>query len=350
MRLSGKLDSPRAKPRRPRVDHFLSHALTAQTGEEISLRELYAEYRAFARPHGRPRFPTVQDELDALLRFAPVYQMLEVPEGNSPLAVLGRKLAIWEVATAYPLIFCVETSSVPEEEKSEIYRLAYSYIARRAICGLTPKNLNKNFQRMVAHLLKGGVSVANFAGSFVDQTGPTVRFPDDQELRIAVRTVPLYRTVLRSERLQDIIWELECALRTKFNVNSARPTQMSVEHILPQSWPANWPMADGSFAPADKLSGADEALLKAIATREAAIHTLGNLTLMTDPGNIVASNSAFCIKKQWLKKSLLALNLEISECDSWNEGTIAERAQRLGELAVKIWPAPPITTQASKAA
>lgn len=54
-----KEDAPRQKPKRPRLDHFLSHALTALSGQEISLRELYAEYKAFTRPKGKPRFATV---------------------------------------------------------------------------------------------------------------------------------------------------------------------------------------------------------------------------------------------------------------------------------------------------
>ena len=345
-----KEDSPRAKPRRPRIDHFLSHALTAQTEEEASLRELYAEYRAFTRPKGKPRFSTVEEELDALLRFAPVYQTLELSQDGTPLSVIGRKLAVWEVATAYPLILCVETSSAPEEEKAEIYRLVYSYIARRAICGLTTKSLNKNFQRMVAHLLRNEVSIQAFAASFAGQTGPAVRFPDDQELRSAVRVNPIYRTILRSDRLQDIMWELECASRTKFNVNSVRPAQMSIEHILPQTWPTNWSLPDGRRAPADKFSGADEGMLKAIAAREGALHTLGNLTLMTGPANTVASNSAFAAKRGWLKQSLLALNLELAERETWDEEAIALRGQHLGELAIKIWPAPPATAAMSKAA
>jgi hypothetical protein len=94
-----KNDSPRAKPRRPRIDHFLSHSLTAQTGKEASLRELYAEYRAFARPKGQPRFPTVEQELDALLRFAPTYRDLEEADQDTPLGRLGAKMAVWEVAT-----------------------------------------------------------------------------------------------------------------------------------------------------------------------------------------------------------------------------------------------------------
>ena len=55
--------APNARPRRPRIDHFLSHVLAAETGENISMRELYAEYRNFAMPRGKPRFPRVEDEL-----------------------------------------------------------------------------------------------------------------------------------------------------------------------------------------------------------------------------------------------------------------------------------------------
>jgi hypothetical protein len=172
-----KADSPRAKPRRPRIDHFLSHALTAQTGEEASLRELYAEYRGFVRPDGRSRFSTVGDELNALLRFAPIYRTLEEASGGTPLALLGEKLAVWEVATAYPLIFCIAASSVTDEVKDALYRLIYSYIVRRAVCALTPKNLNKNFQRIVALFLKHGVSLDVFTASFADQRGPPFGSP-----------------------------------------------------------------------------------------------------------------------------------------------------------------------------
>jgi uncharacterized protein with ParB-like and HNH nuclease domain len=106
-----KSDSPRAKPRRPRLDHFLSHALTAQTGNEISLRELYAEYRSFTRPKGEPRFKTAEEELETLLRFAPIYENLEDGTGDISLGVLGAKLQVWEVATAYPLVFAIAASN-----------------------------------------------------------------------------------------------------------------------------------------------------------------------------------------------------------------------------------------------
>ena len=54
-----------ARPRRPRIDHFLVNLLTAETGERTTVRELYAEYRARATPNRRPHFEAVEEELIA---------------------------------------------------------------------------------------------------------------------------------------------------------------------------------------------------------------------------------------------------------------------------------------------
>ncbi|HZP10015.1 DUF262 domain-containing protein [Methyloceanibacter sp.] len=336
-----KSDSPRAKPRRPRIDHFLSHALTAQTGKEVSLRELYAEYRAFSRPKGKPRFTTVEEELDALLQFTPAYELLENGGSDSAITRLGTKLAVWEVATAYPLIFNIERANVDDAEKAALYRLIYSYLVRRAICGLTAKNLNKTFQRVVGVFLKEGVSRASFANAFAGQTGPAVRYPADEEFRTAIRSNPAYQLILKKERLTDILWELELKTRNKFSVGTPRPTGMSIEHIIPQRWSEHWTLSDGRKAPSDLVTGADEKMLSLIAQRQSVLHTLGNLTLITVPGNSAASNSAFPQKRQWLKKSLLALNLEITDEKNtdWNEHNVLTRADALYKLATSIWPA-----------
>lgn len=333
-------DAPRAKPKRPRIDHFLSYAHTAQSGEETPLTELYAAYRAFTRPKGKMRFETVERELDALLTFVPTYRSLEEGEGDAAIAVLGAKLNVWEVSTAYPLVFSIATSQADPTTKERLYRLIYAYLVRRAICGLDPRNLNKTFQRLAGAMLERGVSVAAFAAAFESQTGPTVRFPSDQEFRAAIQHNPVYQWFSRKERLSDILWELERASRTRYSVHTPRPKGMSIEHVLPQTWTTHWPLPDGRQAPTDLATGADEAMLVAIAARQAALHTLGNLTLITVPGNTAASNAAFTNKAPWLKQSLLALNLAILEEPVWDEARIAERGRRLADLAVKIWPSP----------
>ena len=98
--------SPFARPRRPRIDHFLTHVLGAETGERISMRELYAEYRSFAIPKGKPRFVNVENELQLLGKYSPIYETLEdrrIEEPDRDLHCLGRKLAAWQVTTPIQL-------------------------------------------------------------------------------------------------------------------------------------------------------------------------------------------------------------------------------------------------------
>src|SRR5262249_31953615 len=136
----------------------------------------------------------------------------------------------------------------------------------------------------------------------------------------------------------DILWELELRTRTKFMVATPRPPGMSIEHALPQNWTKHWPLPNGQSAPADLVTGADNEMLSAIAARQAALHTLGNLTLVTVPANAAASNGPFEQKRGWLQQSLLALNLEIIDYECWDEAKIQTRASLLAERAVEIWP------------
>ena len=84
-----------------------------------------------------------------------------------------------------------------------------------------------------------------------------------------------------------------------------------------------------------------------IQARDGALHTLGNLTLITMPGNTVASDSEFSEKAPWLAKALLALNLEILEKEKdrnekpvWDVGRISKRSTVLASRAISVWPAP----------
>lgn len=333
-----KEDAPRAKPKRPRIDHFLSHALTAQTGQETSLRELYAEYRAFARPRSGPRFQTVAEELDALTRFAPIYETLERgdPVGG-PLASLGQKLNLWEVSTAYPLVFHVAVTAEPADA-AIIYRLIESYVVRRAMLGLSPKNFNKTFGRVVTLMLEQGTTPAVFASAFDGARGDTVRFPDDGEFTAGVVDKPIYQMIGRKERLADILWQIECAARTKYHLDTGKPPSPTIEHIMPQSWAKHWPLPNGARPPIEYVLEGDEQTVALATRRRQLVQTLGNLTLSTQPANATMSNAAFNDKKPWLKKSLMALNLELDEHVTWTEAQIEARSRSLAKAAVGVWP------------
>lgn len=326
-----KEDAPFARPRRPRIDHFLAHVLAAETGQTIAMRELYAEYRAFAVPRGKPRYPNVVDELGLLQKHAPVYQTLEGNiSANPTMTWFGRKLAAWQVTTVYPIALQIAGSGLPADEQDRIARLLYSYLVRRAISGLTGKNLNKLFNAIAQHFYEVGPSHGNLVDFFQTRSGDSSRFPLDAEFRQAIICKPAY-VLAPGERNKDILWELELAARSKFTENTDRPVGLWTEHVLPVSWEENWPFPDGDFA--ERWSGDPRAN-----ERNTLLHSLGNLTLMTGGLNISSGNLGFNEKRlKYEEHTTLFLNKWFLKKDKWDEDDIRERGGFLADLALQIW-------------
>ena len=324
--------APNARPRRPRLDHFLAHVLTAETGNKISVRELYAEYRAFAVSNGRPRFEKVEEELKLLEQYAPLYETLEGHAESDPvLQWLGGKLTSWQVTTAYPVAMQIGAASIDDGEKKLLARLIYSFIARRAICGLTTKNLNKVFQSIASEFLANGVSVQTLRRYFQGREGDSTRFPGNDELRQGVLTERAYDTIAPRTRLVDILWELERASRSKMAEIIEQPAGLWIEHVMPQKWTNDWPFEDGEE---HDYSSDDQKVLR----RKRLIHTLGNLTLLTDVLNISSGNASFAVKKEkFAEHSGLFLNKWFETRGKWTETEILERGGRLADLAKDVW-------------
>lgn len=324
--------APFSRPKRPRIDHFLHHVLTAETGRNISIRELYSEYRAFAVPKGQPRYESVHDELLGLVKFVPTYEILEAKKDTDPdLLWLGRKLAAWQVTTAYPVVMQVSVSELEPLQKNQLYRLIYSYIVRRTLTGLTAKNLNKNFQSLARVFVEEGVSFSVFKNFFSSKHGDSTLFPNDEKFRRGILREPIY-TEAHGTKIHDVLWELERATRTSLSESLDMPARLWTEHILPQQWTDEWP-----FNEEEHEGSEDEDQL--YEDREIILHSLGNLTLVTDSLNISMGNKSFSTKKKELEKhSSLFLNRWFRDQERWTEVEIRERGNHLANMAIEIWP------------
>jgi len=324
--------APFARPYKPRIDHFLSHVLAAETGQKISIRELYAEYRAFAAPKGTPRFDKVEQELQLLEKYAAIYQTLEGHrDEDGDLHWLGRKLAAWEVTTAYPVAMQVHAAAIDATEKRQLYRLVYSYIVRRSLSGLTPKNLNRVFQGLSQVFLGRGPSVTVLHAYFARRDGDSTRFPDDREFRQGLLSEPAY-LLARGTRIRDVLWELELASRTQFAEKTPMPGRLWTEHVLPVAWTDAWPFEEGGYV--EFWSDDPQAQ-----NRKRVLQTLGNLTLLTDSLNISSGNRGFREKRDKMKEHTgLFLNKWFLDKDSWSESSIQERGESLAKKALTIWP------------
>ena len=94
------------------------------------------------------------------------------------------------------------------------------------------------------------------------------------------------------------------------------PEELTIEHILPQSWQEHWSLPE--------MDEAEKA--KATQRRDHLKHTLGNLTLLTRKLNPSVSNSGWSTKRPEItKQSKLNLNREFQDCPEWDEQHILDR-------------------------
>jgi uncharacterized protein with ParB-like and HNH nuclease domain len=321
---------------KPRMDFFLAHTLAAETGKETLLNELYAAYKRYTT---ECKYPTVDAELQTLRKHAPTYQALVLSEAG-PMARLASVLDVFDMSTAYPLVLALNAATSDDLVRDAVYRLIESYVVRRAICRLTPKKYNTIFLGLATIARESKGSIDAIRATFAGYSGSSNVFPSDQELREAFLSQAAYENIPR-HRLWYIFRELEFASRDEYNEVEGLKPDLEIEHILPQTWCEHWPLPDGSHAPQDLIYGLSDEQRAIVQRRQSLIHTMGNLTLLTKPANLEVYNYAFDPeKKARLRASLLRINQDVAAETKWDEDAIGRRAQRLAEVAIKIWPGP----------
>lgn len=329
------------RQKRARADHLIAHTVVAETGRDVNVGKVATEYQHYARERA---FPTVAEELQVLVSHAAAYRAMEEGDQNVIFAPIAKVLRIWDLTTFHPLILWINAQKLDDEDKSKLFALIESYIVRREICGLTTKNYNK----VVTGIIKAASGQDDIVGAFgrhvSELTGEASRMPSDEEVTQAFARRRAYGDI-PVPRIRYIMENLEYAKRTKFDEIAISTANLTIEHVLPQAWAKNWPLANGETAPCETTLGlilkgvqvSDE--VKALMQRrEQVVDTLGNLTVLTQALNPSVGNGAWTMKRERLAGSLLVLNREIATRETWDEDQIERRAADLAATAQKIWP------------
>lgn len=139
--------------------------------------------------------------------------------------------------------------------------------------------------------------------------------PTDEQFLEAFRSA----SVARAATARHILRELEHAARThrELRVDDI-PQRVNLEHIYPQSPPAD----------------------RRVERHHEIVNRLGNLALLARRLNDAGRNAPFAEKKQVYRESELVLTNELVEYDNWDEASIHDRQQRMGRLALEVWPLP----------
>jgi hypothetical protein len=318
--------------KRPRLDVFLNHWLAMSTGREVVTHLLFPEFKRYLAA-GEKR---AADVLADVARYGAVYEAFENEPRTTELGEFLYRLNTMEVTTAYPvLLWLLGPEGISDtSERTKTLGAIESWLVRRMLTRQTTKNYNNVFLALLkstreAAAARGSApSAADVVDHLAGLSGESQFWPSAGVVRSTLRTLPAY-TVLPRSRLRMVLEGLEEGMRSGLTENVTLPTDLTVEHVLPQEWTQNWPLPDGVDPVQARLD------------REDAKHRIGNLTLVTGRLNPKMSNSAWPEKQAALREySVMRISADIRNADAWDERAIAERSDRLASVAISVWPRP----------
>ena len=303
---------------RPRIDVYLNYWLTMRTAEEIQSTRFFSRFRKYAEESDGPITKVVAD----IKQIGEAFRELNSIDDWSPE---GRFLYRWRVMDAgvsTPVIMWLFSNreNLGQQKLSRALEAMESYLIRRMICRMTTKDYNKLFLELMGKLNAGGAETADeiIVPFFSGQTADSRLWPTDAQIRETFLSLPLYQLLTRG-RLRIVLEGLEDALRSpKAEEEHVCRGVLTIEHVMPQGWRDHWPL--GASDQQNELEAAEQ--------RDRLLHTIGNLTLVTDRLNPALSNSPWAVKQEELAKhSVLHLNKKLlsSPPDAWDESSIRER-------------------------
>lgn len=328
--------------KRPRIDLFINHYLTLMMRDEVKSTHLFNTFKKFVESAeqvegGKIPVPTdAAGHIRELARYADVFEALQNPSGHPALAQFMRRLEAVDTATVLPFLLHAYAELMPDDraEFDNVLAVLESFLMRRLITNFTPKNYNRLFVDLIKAVEKGGGLTAKAVAEQLGKgTGESTKFPTDTELLTAVFEWPLYGRIAQY-KVRAVLEALDAAAQSTKSPVLAIPINLTIEHVMPQTWQTHWPLpAEAKIDPATEQ--------KAIARREVMLNILGNLTLITGSFNSSLQNAAWAIKRpELLKYSKINLTQYFhgAEANDWNEDAIRLRTEHLFKLLLDVWP------------
>lgn len=329
-------EDARGRQSKPRLDWLLVDHLSMKRAEIVSVDTLFESYRRWIL-NDRP-FATVAEELEAISRSAAVHRRLTEKMPDDPLGRFGRFAKAFDVSTAMPLVLYLATDGEVGDDLAPALEMIEAFILRRDICGLTTKNYNKLFVDVLDKVRRSSLpplQALEVQLSLGDVD--TNRWPADSEWKAGWLGRDQYKNA-RQARLRYLFEAIEKAKRTALSEEIEIKSELTIEHIMPQTWRPHWPVpgfdhvAEGEIN-VDQLAREVE--------RDQAINKLGNLTLLTHSLNTKVSHGPFAVKMPAVRAhASLALNRDLHSYDHWDEETILQRGKALFDVARKVWRGP----------
>jgi hypothetical protein len=322
--------------RQPRSSLFLNQWLVARTGNETLAREVFTAFKRHADHETREPITSLVENIE---RCSSTYRhLIDVAQENSMvdfLSIYAYRSSVLESDVVRPLALHLLDPTLPVVPPAQLQMALLSlesWTMRRMLLRLGTANHNKLIAELIRVLRTSDREVA---GDMTEQhlrsqKGTSTYWPDDDEIRRELTTLPAYRRLSRG-RLRMVLEAIEDHRRGWRDGREGLGGQRvlrgkyTIEHVMPQQWTSHWPLPEGDPTERDQL-----------------IHTLGNLTLVTHSLNSGLSNAPWPTKKGALQQhDVLKLTSDILSIDDWGEAAIVARTNSMVTAVLEIWPTPP---------
>jgi hypothetical protein len=320
---------------------FLNQWLISRVGEEIGPKSTFTRFKHYV---DREAGTGMQELLGVIKEQADRYQAWSehAEDPHRDLDVI--EMCVYRTQSAEtealkPVLLWLTEPGVAYSTGSteRVVRMVESWLIRR----LMLRQPSADHTRVIAELIRSNRGVADHdlpgrvEAYLVRQHAESTYWPGDEEIRAALDTEHAYRRFKRG-RLRMLLEAVEDEARGYAGDRPSRTGMrvprlgFPIEHLLPQKWGNYWPVDD----------------LAAEVERDAHVHRLGNLTLITSSLNSAVSNGPWSGDKgkraQLEKHDVLLMNRRICDvsADGWTEDLIDARTGAMLDALLTTWPVP----------
>jgi hypothetical protein len=334
----------RGRLNRSRLDLFLTDYLQFNTQTEVKAPDLFKHFSNWWKSEMKRISP--EQLMKTMVEYADVYKRLLTADrvDDDPASVFCANVRLMDFTLAYPLLLALlkelpDDGGMAANDLPGILQDVESYLVRRVVCGLTGKKYNYVFPEILKSIRQTRergeiVTRQSVRQRLLGFNGETVEWPSNRFFARCWVEDAFYGRL--TQKFQIVIFTRLAEARRRQYREPAQILyeQMTVEHLLPQSWQEHWapPTDTGSYRGESETPDQRRARL---------IQTIGNLTLLGQPLNSAVSNGPWLQKREEIRKhGVFSLNADFTGIDRWDEQSIISRSKALLAEAMQVWPYP----------
>ncbi|MEW7850083.1 DUF262 domain-containing HNH endonuclease family protein [Massilia aurea] len=259
----------------------------------------------------------------ALRRSAELYAELLWHQTTS--AKVNRHIAnLWRIKAFQAFTWLLDMfgrQSLDEKAQVRLLRALEAFMMRRHICEKRSNELETIFAGLT------GIAEEGYEKAVLEILRDHT--PDDDEFESAFASFPFVPAVINRARYALEMFEYQ-AIGHKNEYYLAEPDELELEHIIPKAADkattkkefGDWPsyLGEGWKAKHTKM-----------------LHRIGNMTLLADELNVVASNNPFLAKRKEYAQSNIQLTKDLVSLPHFKFRQVEDRSKAFAKQAVMLW-------------